>query len=311
MTVTALDTFEQERARLMSLTYRMLGVVEDAEDAVQETWLRFEGADQESIRNPGAWLTTVATRIAIDRLRSNSVKRESYVGPWLPEPLAFDPMLQASEDPADQVILAESVSIGFLSVLERLSATERAVFLLKEVFALPMVEIAEVVDRSEPATRQIAKRARDRVRAERPRFQPEPGEADDLTNQFLETLLTGDVELFGSLLTAEVVVVSDGGANFRAARTPVVGRKRVARYLVNLAKREIAGVELHLVEASGQPCLYLTQPDAESQGLSRPFLLLILNWKAGVVHSVMLIRNEDKLVAFHQQWSSEQGCSGL
>ena len=303
--MTSSDLFEQERARLTSLTYRMLGVVEDAEDAVQETWLRFEGTDLESIRNPEAWLTTVATRIAIDRQRSNAVKRETYVGPWLPEPLAFDPMLHASEDPADQVILAESVSIGFLSVLERLSATERAVFLLKEVFALPMAEIAEVVDRSEPATRQIAKRARDRVRAERPRFQPEPSEAAELTNQFLETLLTGDVELFGSLLTSEIVVVSDGGASFRAARAPVVGRKRVARFLVNLAKRELLGIELHLAEASGQPCLYITQSDGGAKGLSRPHSLLVLNWKAAVVHSVMLIRNEDKLAAFHQEWSSK------
>ncbi len=304
MSVTASDVFEQERPRLTSLTYRMLGVVEDAEDAVQETWLRFEGADLVSIRNPAAWLTTVATRIAIDRQRSNMVKRETYVGPWLPEPLAFDPMLQASDDPADQVILAESVSIGFLSILERLSATERAVFLLKEVFSLPMAEIAEVVDRSEPATRQIAKRARDRVRAERPRFQPQPDEAAELMNQFLETLLTGDVEEFGARLAAEAVVVSDGGANYRAARAPVVGRERVARYLINLAKRSITGVELHLVEASGQPCLYLTQPDGEVKGATRPFLLLILNWKAGAVHSVMLIRNEDKLRSFHRQWQA-------
>ncbi len=302
MTVTALDVFEHERPNLISLTYRMLGVIEDAEDAVQETWLRFEDADLVSIRNPGAWLTTVATRIAIDQQRSNTVKRETYVGPWLPEPLAFDPMLQASEDPADQAVLAESVSIGFLSILERLSATERAVFLLKEVFSLPMVEIAEVVDRSEPATRQIAKRARDRVRAERPRFQPQPDKAAELTNQFLETLLTGDVEEFGARLAAEAVVVSDGGADYRAARAPVVGRERVARYLINLAKRHVARVELHLVEASGQPCLYLTQPDGQVKGLTRPFLLLILNWKEGVVHSVMLIRNEDKLRSFHQQW---------
>ncbi len=309
--MTTAELFEQERARLISLTYRMLGIVEDAEDAVQETWFRFEDVDLESIRNPGAWLTTVATRVAIDRQRSNAVKRETYVGPWLPEPMASDPMLQANQDPADHVVLAESVSIGFLSVLERLSATERAVFLLREVFALPMAEIADIVDRSEPATRQIAKRARDRVRAERPRFQPEPDEVAELTDQFLQTLLSGDVAEFGSLLTSEVVVVSDGGADYRAARAHVVGRKRVARYLVNLAKRQVVGIELHLVEASGQPCLYLTRPDERLEGATQPFSLLTLNWDEGAVHSVMLIRNEDKLRAFHQQWSSSQGRPGL
>lgn len=285
--------FGEHRPALLSLAYRMLGMVSEAEDIVQDTWLRWQQADQSAIETPGAWLRTVCSRLAIDRLRSAQLRRETYVGPWLPEPVPALLHDQSSSDPADQLVLAESISIGFLSILERLGPTERAVFLLREVFGVPMVEVAEIVERTEAATRQIAKRARDRVRSERPRFQPTPADAEELTEAFLGTLLTGDLDAFAALLAEDVVVVSDGGAKYRAARVPVVGRERAARFLVNLAKRHVVDVELHLLRVSGQPCCYVTADGS-------PVVLMVLNWLDNQVHSMTMIRNVEKLELVHR-----------
>ncbi|MEM8707857.1 MAG: RNA polymerase sigma factor SigJ [Actinomycetota bacterium] len=228
------ERFEAERTRLFGVAYRMLGSVVEAEDVVQDAWLRFDARPDDEIVNASAWLTTVTTRLAIDRLRSARLTREEYVGPWLPEP-----MLTADvDDPADVVALADSVSLAFLVVLERLDPVERAAFLLREVFSMSYADIAAVLDRTEAGCRQIVHRAKERIDPDRPvRYEPSPDEEQRLLEGFQVALFTGDVDLLASVLADEVVAWSDGGADRRAARRPIVGRDRVVPYLLNLAKR--------------------------------------------------------------------------
>ncbi|MEM9466699.1 MAG: RNA polymerase sigma factor SigJ [Actinomycetota bacterium] len=247
----AAATFEANRSRLAQLAYRMLGSVVEAEDVVQEAWLRFASAEGE-IRNPAAWLTTVTTRLAIDRLRSAQVVREEYVGPWLPEPIV------TGDDPADQVVLAESLSLAFLTMLERLDPVERAAFVLREVFALPYADIAAVLERTEAGCRQLVHRAKQRTAPERPaRYEPTPEEEQRLLDGFFAAVLTGDLDGLTTVLAADVVAWSDGGRDRRAARRPVVGRDRVVPYVLNLSSRYLedpaATVDFHPVRLNGQP----------------------------------------------------------
>lgn len=290
------ERFEAERPRLRALAYRMLGSAHEADDVVQDAWLRYSMAP-EPIDRPAAWLTTVVTRLAVDRLRSARVRRETYVGPWLPEPIADE---SPAAGPEGAVIMAESLSLGFLAVLERLSPLERAVFLLHDVFDVPLTEVATTIERSEAATRQLAKRAREHVHDARPRFAPEPDDVEALTDAFLAAAISGDVDALGSMLADEVVHVSDGGADHRAARAPIVGRDRVARFFANLAPRMPDGGELHKVRANGQFAYYLTV-DGE------PFLLLVANWVEGKMSGSFAVRNPDKLAAFHAAWTGRQG----
>lgn len=286
------DTFEAERPRLRALAYRMLGEAAEADDVVQDAWLRYSLAPG-PIDRPAAWLTTVVTRLSIDRLRSARARREHYVGPWLPEPIAED---VETSDPEQATIMAESLSLGFFTVLERLSPLERAVFLLHDVFDVPLTEVAATIERSEPATRQLAKRARDHVHEGRPRFRPEPDDVEALTDAFLAAAMSGDVEQLGAMLADDVVHVSDGGAEHRAARLPVTGRGRVARFFVNLAKRAPDGAEMHRVRANGQFAYYVTVA-------GEPFLLLVADWADGKMVASYAVRNPEKLAAFHTAWS--------
>lgn len=244
------DTFETNRSRLFAVAYRMLGSVAEAEDVVQDAWLRFDAHDGVTIENPAAWLTTVTTRLAIDKLRSARMTREHYVGPWLPEPIVTD-------DPADHAVLAESISLAFLTMLERLDPVERAAFLLREVFALPYAEIGATLDRSEAGCRQIVHRAKERLDPDRPvRYQPSPEEEQRLLDGFQLALFTGDVDLLSSLLAEDVIAWSDGGASRRAARRPILGRERVVPYLLNLAKRYLdptVALGLEMVPLNGDP----------------------------------------------------------
>jgi RNA polymerase sigma-70 factor (ECF subfamily) len=287
--------FEAERPRLAGVAYRMLGSRTDADDVVQDAWLRF-AATRTPIDNPAAWLTTVVTRLAIDELRTARRTRATYVGPWLAEPTLDPPAADAAtDDPADQAVLLESITIGFLAVLERLSPLERAVFVLHDVFALPLREVAEVIERSDAATRQLAKRARDHLAVDRPRFDPDPAEARSLTEMLLAAAATGDIEAITSHLAADVVYVSDGGPNRRAARRPVVGADKVARLFANLAARLDPGTEFHIVRANGQTAVYATV-DAE------PLMLLVPTWRDGLVAATYSVLNPDKLRPFHRSW---------
>lgn len=226
-------TFAAERPRLLGLAYRMLGSLADAEDVVQDAWLRWAGTDASVVENPPAWLTTTTTRLALDRLRTLSRRKEDYVGPWLPEPVS----LAGDErgDPAAATELAESMTLGFLVVLDTLSATERAVFLLADVFGEPYASIAAAVGKTEDNCRQIASRARRKVQSAR---KPETAPASsELLSQLLIATATGDIDGLLALLDTDVVLLSDGGGEQRAARRPIVGAERVARFMVNLAKR--------------------------------------------------------------------------
>jgi RNA polymerase sigma-70 factor (TIGR02957 family) len=203
----------------------MLGSAADAEDVVQETWLRWDGVDQAEVRDPRAYLVRIATRQAVNRLRTLARRREQYVGEWLPEPLLTSP------DVAEDVELAESVSIAMLTVLETLGPAERAVFVLREVFDLPYRDIAAAVDKSQAAVRQIAHRAREHVAARRPRIRVDRAEHEHVVDRFLTAVRSGDLRALLDVLSPDAVLVADGGGEVAAVRRPVVGRDRVAKLL--------------------------------------------------------------------------------
>jgi RNA polymerase sigma-70 factor (ECF subfamily) len=214
---------DELRPLLFSIAYRMLGSVADAEDVVQEAFLRYERADH--VDSPKAWLTSVVTNLAIDQLRSARAQRETYVGEWLPEPLLTAP------DVADDVELAESVSIAMLTVLETLTPTERAVFVLREVFDTPYAEIAEAVGKTADAVRQIGHRAREHVASRRPRMDVGRGEQQEVVDRFLAAVTQGDLQGLLDVLAPDVVLVADGGGVVQAVVNPVTGAKRVANLL--------------------------------------------------------------------------------
>ncbi len=212
--------FDAERPRLTRLAYRMLGSTAEAEDVVQDAWLRWRGADTAAIADPAAWLVRVATRLSLDRLRADKARRAAYRGPWLPEPLIED----LAEDPLER---AEEVSVAFLLALERLSPLERAVFLLHDVFEADYGAVAETLGRSEAACRQLAVRARDHVRDARPRFAVPQEEAARLAVAFMAAAQANDLDALKSLLAEDAVMITDGGGKRKAALRPLVGREDV------------------------------------------------------------------------------------
>jgi RNA polymerase sigma-70 factor, ECF subfamily len=222
--------FEELRPQLVGAAYRVLGSVADAEDAVQETWLRWAAADRTEVRDARAYLLTVATRQALNRIRQQQSRREDYVGPWLPEPVSTD------RGPAESVELADSVSMAMLVVLESLSPLERAAFVLHDVFGLSFAEVATTLDRSEAAVRQLANRARGHVHSRRPEV-VDRARHDAVLDQFTQHLMTGDMAKFMALLAPDVVLVTDGGGVKRAALRPIQGPEKVVRWLVGVLNR--------------------------------------------------------------------------
>jgi RNA polymerase sigma-70 factor (ECF subfamily) len=246
------ERFQAERERLVGLAYRMLGSRAEAEDVVQDAWLRYDRQGAEP-RNLAAWLTTVTSRLALDRLRSSTRRREAYVGPWLPEPVRTDiatatTSASGSADPADVVDRAASLTLGFLVVLDTLSPEDRATFLLADVFGVPFAEVAEIVGRSPEACRQAASRARRRLRDAAP---PQGDAGQELATQLAAALAAGDVEATLRLLAPDVVLVSDGGPSQRAARRPVLGPDRVSRFLLKVT-RGLEHAELERAEVNGR-----------------------------------------------------------
>jgi len=230
--VNALEaTFVAERPRLVGVAYRITGSIADAEDVVQEAWLRLQRTDGSAVRDPTGWLITVVSRLALDDLKRAYRSRESYVGPWLPEPV---PTPAAHADPQVAAELSESLTLAFLQLLDALSPPERVAFLLADVFATPYEVIGQVLDRSPAACRQLASRARRRLAAEGVPPRPD-GSLDG--RAFVDAVLAGDIDRLTAMLAPDVVLVSDGGSRQRAARRPIVGAERAARYLTNLARR--------------------------------------------------------------------------
>ena len=268
------EVFGAERPRLLGLAYRILASYADAEDVVQEAWIRWQGADHDTIERPAAYLTTITTRLALDRARTIARRRERYVGPWLPEPVAVE------RGPEDHAEMADSLTFGFLVLFDRLSPTERAVWLLAEVFGEPYALIAAATAKSEAACRQIATRARRRLREERP---APPQRLDpDLLRQLLAAVGAGDLDQTLELLDADVVLLSDGGPDHHAARHLVVGADRVARLAINLAKRgevtdlreaTVNGAAALVVELDGHMPLVITGEQHDAK-FTRIYLLL-------------------------------------
>jgi RNA polymerase sigma-70 factor (TIGR02957 family) len=219
------DPLVAHRGLLFTVAYEMLGSAADAEDVLQESWLRWADVDQSQVRDPRAYLIRVVTRQALNQMRTLSRSREEYVGEWLPEPLLTSP------DVAEDVELAESVSIAMLTVLETLGPTERAVFVLREVFEMPYGEIAEAIGKSAAAVRQIARRAREHVAARRPRVQVSRSEQQDVVERFLAALRTGQVQELMEIMAPDVVLIADGGGLVAAAPAPVHGAELVAKML--------------------------------------------------------------------------------
>ena len=232
------DPFVAHRSLLFTVAYEMLGSAADAEDVLQESWLRWAGIDQAQVRDPRSYLVRTVTRQALNRLRSLSRSREEYVGEWLPEPLLTTP------DVAEDVELAESVSIAMLTVLETLGPTERAVFVLREIFELPYGEIAEATGKSAAAVRQIARRAREHVAARRPRVQVSPSEQQAVVERFLAALRTGQLQQLMEVMAPDVVLIADGGGLASAARAPIHGAELVASLLAR-PDREVSTVWLN------------------------------------------------------------------
>jgi RNA polymerase sigma-70 factor, ECF subfamily len=286
--MTATDLHPELRPLLFSIAYRMIGSVSEAEDIVQEAFLRYHRAQPADVENTKAYLSAVTTRLAIDHLRSARARREQYVGPWLPEPLLTD---EGAGDPSAQAELADSLSLAFLVLLERLSPVERAAFLLREVFAYPYDEIAEVIGKSEDNARQLVSRARRHVDAERPRFDVDRQAHEELTDRFLEATQSGDTEGLIALLAADVYAYTDGGGKVQAARRPVHGAEPVARFMVGIARPErgAAGITLRRVDVNGQPGRLMV--DAEG----RPVGVLTLDVADGLVLAVRIVINPDKL----------------
>jgi RNA polymerase sigma-70 factor (TIGR02957 family) len=224
------DPFITHRGLLFTVAYEMLGSATDAEDVVQEAWLRWASVDRTEVRDSRAYLVRIVTRQALNRLRTVSRRREDYVGEWLPEPVLTGP------DVADDVELAENVSIALLTVLETLSPVERAVFVLHEVFETPYEEVAEVVGKTPAAVRQIAHRAREHVAARRPRMQVDRAQQEAALEKFLAAVTSGDVQGLVEVLAPEVILVADGGGLVRAARRPLVGADSVVAFLARVAE---------------------------------------------------------------------------
>ena len=244
-----LQIFNKHRPRLFGIAYRMLGTRDDAEDILQETYLRLHSADLSTIENPEAWLVTAATRLSIDRLRKASVRRETYIGPWLPEPLVFD----AATSPEIRAEVASDVSLAFMVLLERLSPMERAVFLLHDIFEFAYAEIARIVAKSETAVRQIVSRARVRVKSERRRFEVNEQSRAEFIRKFVTASYAHDEKTLMSIFADDVQLTSDGGGKVHAARRTVFGSERILRVYTIAVSKYPANIEAYLTKINGEP----------------------------------------------------------
>ncbi|MEV0030185.1 RNA polymerase sigma-70 factor [Nocardia sp. NPDC050793] len=295
------DLFERCRGRLEAIAYRLLGSAGDAEDAVQDTYLRWHAADRELIETPEAWLTKVLTNVCLNQLTSARVKRETYVGQWLPEPvLTGDPML----GPADTVEQRESVSLAMLTLMERLSANERVVYVLREAFGYSHREIAEILDLTESNCQQVYRRAKQHVSTGRSRTEVGADAARKLVEEFLAATLSGDTEPLIRLLADDAVSIADGGGRVTARKTPLVGALGIARYLRGVfrpteAKRALVG---------GRPVVYAAVVNGGPAALvefdGRVIGVVCLEVTADGIAAIHLQVNPDKLARVTRQWAA-------
>jgi RNA polymerase sigma-70 factor, ECF subfamily len=282
--MSSIDDFNLHRPLLFSIAYRMLGTVTDAEDMVQETFLRWQQTANETVRSAKTYLSTIVTRLCIDHLRSARVQREQYVGTWLPEPM----LTQQSHHPTDLMELAESLSIAFLAILERLSPIERAVFLLRDVFDYDYDEIGQMVGKSPANCRQILSRAKQHLSDQRPRFPVPRTQQEQITAQFLDASAKGDLPDLLLLLAKDVTFYSDGGGKVVAALKPIHGAQKVARMLLAIRRKWLLNSVSRLVEINGQPGIvqYL------DGNIHSAMTFEIID---GFIQSIYSVRNPEKL----------------
>jgi RNA polymerase sigma-70 factor (ECF subfamily) len=278
------ETFSRHRPLLFSIAYRMLGSVMDAEDAVQDAYLRWQQAPQDDVRSPKSYLSTVVTRLCIDQLRSARTKREQYIGPWLPEPLVTEETTELD----DKLALSDSVSMAFLVLLESLSPVERAAFLLRDVFEYPYGEIARIVDKSEANCRQMVHRARDHVASRRHRFDASREQAEELMWRFLRASASGDNDALVSMLTSDVTLWSDGGGKVAAALNPIYGAEKVARFFTGLAAKQPADMQFRVGRVNGDLGII-------SYAGVEPYAVFSIELEGERVRGVRIVVNPEKL----------------
>lgn len=288
-----LQTFNQYRPLLFSIAYRMLGTVTDAEDIVQETFLRWQQVAKETVKSAKTYLSTITTRLCIDHLRSARVQREQYVGSWLPEPI----MTQSVDDPSVQVELADSLSMAFLVVLERLSPIERAVFLLREVFEYDYDEIAQMVEKSPANCRQILRRSRQHITEQRPRFSVSQQQQEQVTAQFLAASTQGNLQGLLTLLSEDVTYWSDGGGQVAAALKPLCGAMKVARFVLTIHHKWLSTAGYHLTQINGKPGIITLVDDCVHS-------VTVFEITNSYIQSIYTIRNPQKLKRIYNEWMS-------
>lgn len=282
------EVFAEHRRLLFDVAYRMTGSVADAEDLVQEAWLRWSTVDSDRVGNPRAYLVRTVTNLSLNQLTSARTRRETYVGPWLPEPLLTQP------DSSQEAEMAESISMAMLVVLETLSPLERAVFLLHEVFGYSHGEIASIVDKSEVAVRQTATRARAHVAARRPRFDTDARVRLEAAERFREACAGGDLNSLMELLAPDVIAWSDGGGKVSAARRPLVGANNVGRWVMGVLSKPVAqGVQLEVAEINGEPGLLATFA-------GQPVGVISFDLAGERIAALRLVVNPDKLTGLHR-----------
>lgn len=282
------DPFEEYRSLLFAIAYRMLGSAMEAEDIVQEAYLRYQATPPESIRTLKSFLTTIVHHLCLDHLKSAQVQRENYVGPWLPEPIITGDETSLLS-PLRQIIERESISMAFLVLLESLSPLERAVFLLREVFDYEYGEIAQITERDEAACRQLFSRAKKHIQENRPRFPASPEAHAKMVGRFMEACLAGDLDSLTNLLVEDVTIWADSGGRITgAARQPIHGRDKVAPALIGLVSRAPAGTTVEMIEVNGFPAL-LVRLKGQIMGV------LTLEVEGEFIRAMRNVANPDKL----------------
>jgi RNA polymerase sigma-70 factor (ECF subfamily) len=278
------DIFEDHRPALARLAYRMLGSLADVDDVLQEAYLRWTRDNRERVQSPRAYLFSIVTRLCIDQRQAVDARKQTYIGPWLPEPVVES----GTSGLSDRIETAESVSMAFLLVLESLSPVERAAYLLRRVFDYDYDEIARILGKLEPSCRQLVSRAEQRVFDRRPRFEPDPAEAERLTDAFLQACATGELEGLVQILAADAVLYSDGGGKVAAALAPIRGADKIARFFLGIMKKAPPDMEVRRVRVNGQPGL-MTLIDGQI------YLVLTLDIADGRIANCFVVRNPDKL----------------
>jgi RNA polymerase sigma-70 factor (ECF subfamily) len=281
------EIFKRHRARLFGIAYRMLGTHAESEDILQEAYIRWHQADSESIETPEAWLVTVVTRLSIDRLRKASNERETYIGPWLPEPL----FVSDAPTPEEELELASNLSLAFMVLLERLSPLERAAFLLHDIFDLGYTEIARIVGKTETASRQLIHRARERVRKDKPRFQTDEREREKLIRKFSAASHAGDEKTLLALFTDEIAMISDGGGKVTAARKILHGKSKIAHALAMFGTKTGAALKSFLYPINGELGILTFYK-------GKIFAATTFDVEDGKISAVYRVMNPDKLKAF-------------